>query len=100
ALPILHYLFLRFNIIFSICFPTIQNNPIQIVTIIVFTGLSANSRKLDPTYAIEKIMTDFPNKTARINCCLLTLDNAATTLMTEDGENGKQSKINNGPNPC
>src|SRR5699024_805614 len=49
---------------------------------------------------MEKIMTDFPKKTAKINCCLLTFDNPATILMMDDGENGKQSKMNNGPNPC
>lgn len=50
-------------------------------------------------YAIEKIMTDFPNKTARINCRLLTLESPATTFITEEGEKGKHNKMNKGPNP-
>lgn len=72
----------------------------HIVTIIVLRGFLANSNILVPMYAMENIITDLPNKTARINCCLLTLDIPATTLINDEGENGKQSNKNNGPKPC
>src|SRR5690625_5407487 len=49
---------------------------------------------------MEKIITDFPKSTARINCCVLIFDNPATTLITDEGENGKHKSKNNGPNPC
>lgn len=44
-------------------------------------------------------MTAFPNNTAKTNCCTLTFDNPATMLIIEEGENGKQSKKNNGVKP-
>src|SRR5699024_8184685 len=86
--------------LFSIDFPIIQNKHMLAPTTIVFTGFWANSVILDPIYATEKIMTDFPSNTAKINCCELIFDSPATTFITDDGENGKQSKRNNGPNPC
>ncbi len=45
-------------------------------------------------------MTDLPSKTANINCCLLTFESPATIFISDEGENGKQSNKNNGPNPC
>src|SRR5699024_10579910 len=67
---------------------------------IVRIGFLANDTILDPIYASEKIMTDFPSNTANINCCVRILDNPATTLITEEGENGKHNNRNSGPKPC
>lgn len=44
-------------------------------------------------------MTHLPDKTANENCQMLILDKPATTLTAEEGVKGRQSKINNGPNP-
>src|SRR5690625_4665113 len=49
---------------------------------------------------MENIITALPKTTASANCCILIFDNPATTLMTADGENGKQSSKNSSPNPC
>lgn len=77
----------------------IQNRTIQIPTIIVRTGFLANSKILEPTYASEKIMRDFPRRTANVNCCVLIFDKPATTLMIDEGEKGKHNNRNNGPKP-
>src|SRR5690625_4360366 len=45
-------------------------------------------------------MTALPKKVAKTNWYVLILDNPATTLITEDGENGKHNKRNKGPKPC
>lgn len=44
-------------------------------------------------------MTHLPDKVANENCQKLILDKPATTLTAAEGVKGKQSKINNGPNP-
>src|SRR5699024_4901283 len=78
----------------------IQNKITPIPTAMVLNGFVANSVKLDPIYAIEKIMIDLPKKTANTNCWILIFESPDTTLMTDDGENGKHINKNNGPNPC
>src|SRR5699024_8251300 len=80
--------------IFSINLPKNQKMTIQITIIVVFIGFFVNSKILTPIYAKEKIITDFPKKTANINRFKEMFDKAATTLMTADGANGKQSKTN------
>lgn len=47
-----------------------------------------------------KSMTHLPDKVANENCQKLILDKPATTLTAAEGVKGKQSKINNGPNPA
>src|SRR5699024_2260124 len=44
-------------------------------------------------------MTDLPKKTAKVNRLKEIFENAATILIIADGENVKQSNINNKPNP-
>src|SRR5699024_344819 len=75
------------------------NITILINMIVVLIGLFANLLILEPIYAIEKIIIDLPKITARKNCNLLTFEIPATTLITDEGENGKHNKINKRTNP-
>src|SRR5699024_5410170 len=36
---------------------------------------------------------------AKMNCCILIFDKPATTLITDEGENGKHNNKNSGPKP-
>ena len=55
-----------------------------------FNGLFRTSTKSYPIKETIAIMTSFPSVKAKMKVRVLILDNPPTTLISADGENGKQ----------
>ena len=62
-------------------------------------GCVKSARTSWPIKLTIKIITNFPDKTAKINCQIFIFESPATTLIAAEGVNGKHKMRNNGLNP-